>query len=442
MRPPGKFLLDLFVSPGFGELVGHADAVIDGVVIRGSVTDDAHATHTQQHRAAVFGVVEAPAELVEGLPRKQRPHLGRDGAGERFPQHVAHKTANALAGLECYVAHKTVADNHVGVAVEDVAAFHIADELDGERFEQLKRLTREVVALGLFFADGEQADARFLHLEHAAGVHLTHYGELLQVMGLAIHVGAHVEQHAGVAGRGRHGSRQRRPIDAGQGAQHHLGGSHRRAGVSCRDEARALVLADQLQSNAHRAVFFGAYRVGGLLVHANAFGGMLDGDGQVLILEVLVEQVAQLRLRPNEMDPYRKGAAGKDGAPNLRLRGLVAAECVQRYVDQHVLALAGNYLASLTSRTARPLYSPHLAQARWGSFFSWQLGHSETPVAVKKSWERRRAVRRVEWRRFGFGMVQFLSVSFALPGSASVRNRPASQESATPSNFRDQHLRT
>ena len=38
------------------------------------------------------------------------------------------------------------------------------------------------------------------------------------------------------------------------------------------------------------------------------------------------------------------------------------------------------FAASLVSSTARPLYSPHLGQARWGSFFSWQFGHSETPV--------------------------------------------------------------
>jgi len=69
------------------------------------------------------------------------------------------------------------------------------------------------------------------------------------------------------------------------------------------------------------------------------------------------------------------------------------------------------FAASLVSSTARPLYSPHLAQARWGSFFSWQFGHSDKPVAVRKSWERRRAVRRVEWRLFGFGMMQFLSCS-------------------------------
>ena len=63
----------------------------------------------------------------------------------------------------------------------------------------------------------------------------------------------------------------------------------------------------------------------------------------------------------------------------------------------------------LTPEPRGPCTAPHLGQARWGSFFSWQLGHSETPVAVRKSWARRLAVRRVEWRLFGFGMVQFLS---------------------------------
>ena len=84
------------------------------------------------------------------------------------------------------------------------------------------------------------------------------------------------------------------------------------------------------------------------------------------------------------------------------------------------------YFASFTSSTARPLYAPHLGQARWGSFFSWQLGHSESPDAVRKSWARRMAVRRVEWRLFGFGMMQFLSILAARPAcalSASIPRR-------------------
>jgi hypothetical protein len=45
-----------------------------------------------------------------------------------------------------------------------------------------------------------------------------------------------------------------------------------------------------------------------------------------------------------------------------------------------------------------------LAQARWGIFFSWQLGHSESECFDKASWARRVEVRLCEWRRFGLGM--------------------------------------
>ena len=41
----GEFALDTLVSSGFGELVGHADAVEDGVVVRRAVPNDADAAH-------------------------------------------------------------------------------------------------------------------------------------------------------------------------------------------------------------------------------------------------------------------------------------------------------------------------------------------------------------------------------------------------------------
>jgi hypothetical protein len=47
---------------------------------------------------------------------------------------------------------------------------------------------------------------------------------------------------------------------------------------------------------------------------------------------------------------------------------------------------------------------PHLGQALWGSFRSWQLGHSDTPIGVSASCERRLEVRALEWRRFGLGI--------------------------------------
>ena len=71
--------------------------------------------------------------------------------------------------------------------------------MDGQSLEQGQRLAGKLVALGLLFADGEQADAGLGDFENAAGVHLAHHGELLKILRFAIDVGAYVEQHAWVA---------------------------------------------------------------------------------------------------------------------------------------------------------------------------------------------------------------------------------------------------
>ena len=335
LRVAGEPLLDALGGAALGELVRHADAVEDGAVVGGAVADDADAAHAEQGRAAIFAVVEAAAELVEGAAGEQRAHLGGHGAGKRLAQHFAHKAAYALAGFERHVADKAVADDDVGQAAEDVAALHVADEADGQRLEQRKGLAGEVVALGLFFADGEQADARLVDFEHGAGIHLAHQRELGQILGFAVHIGAHVEQHAGISGGTGHGVGQGRAVDAGQRTQHHLGGGHGRAGIARGDKARRLALAHQLEAHAHGAVALGSHRLGRLFVHADAFRGMVDDDGQVFVVEVFVEQVAQLRLGPDEMDAHGQSAAGEDRPANLRLRSFVGTYGVKRDVDEH-----------------------------------------------------------------------------------------------------------
>ena len=163
------------------------------------MADDAHPAHAQQRRTAVLPVIQSAAEFVEGLPRQQRSHLCGYGAGQRLAQHVAHKAANTFAGLQRHVAHKAVAHNHVRQSAEDVAPFHVADELDRQRLQQRERLTGQIVALGLFFANREQTHARRVDFEHAAGIHFAHHGKLLQIMRLAVHVRAHIQQHARIA---------------------------------------------------------------------------------------------------------------------------------------------------------------------------------------------------------------------------------------------------
>ena len=65
---------------------------------------------------------------------------------------------------------------------------------------------------------------------------------------------------------------------------------------------------------------------------------MVDDDGQVFVFEVLVEQVAQLRLRPDQMDPHGQSAAGEDGPANLRLGSFVGTYGVKRDVGEHRLS--------------------------------------------------------------------------------------------------------
>ena len=57
--------------------------------------------------------------------------------------------------------------------------------------------------------------------------------------------------------------------------------------------------------------------------------------GRSSFFEVLVEQVAQLRLGPDQMDPHRQGAAGEDRPANLRLGSFVGTYGVKRDVGEH-----------------------------------------------------------------------------------------------------------
>jgi hypothetical protein len=80
---------------------------------------------------------------------------------------------------------------------------------------------------------------------------------------------------------------------------------------------------------------------------------MVNHDGEIFIFEVLVEQVAELRLGSDQMDAHRQASAGENRPPDLRLWSFVGTYGVERNVNEHGCSI---YLtASLMSRTARPL---------------------------------------------------------------------------------------
>src|SRR6266498_2011991 len=69
----------------------------------------------------------------------------------------------------------------------------VADEVDVARGTQLgQRFEHQRVALGIFLADRQQPDARIRTPEQVARVDRTHVGELDQIGGLALRVGADV----------------------------------------------------------------------------------------------------------------------------------------------------------------------------------------------------------------------------------------------------------
>ena len=276
---------DAGVDLGVGELGGDADAVHDGVGVGRAVADDAGAADAEEGSAAVFGVVEALFEALEGALREKGAELRGDGGAEAFAEGGADELGEAFAGFEGDVADEAVADDDVGVAVEEIAAFDVADAMEGGLAEEREGVAGLGVAFGVFFADREQADAGLGDAKEVAGVDVAHEGELDEVFGVGVDVGADVEEKRGVAVGGGQGGGEGGPIDSGEHAEDHLGGGHGGAGVAGGEEAGGLPFADELEADAHAGVAFGADGLGGFVVHADPLGGVDDFDGKALAFE-------------------------------------------------------------------------------------------------------------------------------------------------------------
>ena len=91
--------------------------------------DHSDTAHAQQRRAAGLGIIGALAEIVERALGKRVPDLGRQAALDRFLQHTADVLHKTFAELQCDIADKSVAHDHVHVAAEYVAPFHVAHEI-------------------------------------------------------------------------------------------------------------------------------------------------------------------------------------------------------------------------------------------------------------------------------------------------------------------------
>ena len=180
----------------------------------------------------------------------------------RLKQHLGE----TLAELEDDVADEAVADDDIHLAGVDVAALDVADEVEAEGrrggLDQLMRLLRQLVALGLFFAVGEQADAGMLYAEDAAHVGVAHDGELEQIGRLAVGVGAHVEHQRVASARRWNDAAERWAIHTLDAAEREDRGGQDGATVAGGDGGDRPAIADELMRHRDAVTRLGAHRLG------------------------------------------------------------------------------------------------------------------------------------------------------------------------------------
>ena len=117
----------------------------------------------------------------------------------RFFEQAKNFERQPFANFQGDISDESIADDDVDDAGEKIAAFDVADEVDGTFLEARVDFAGQFVAFNFFFADGEQADARAAISESGAVIDLAHDRELDEVLGLGIDVGADIEQDGDAA---------------------------------------------------------------------------------------------------------------------------------------------------------------------------------------------------------------------------------------------------
>jgi hypothetical protein len=130
------------------------------------------------------------------------------------------------------------------------------------------RLARQLVALGLFFADRQQPDPGTLGAGGNPRVGATHDGELQQVVRPALDVRPCIQQNRGTRPR-RNRRRQRRTIDAGDHPERGVGRHHRGPGMPGAEQRRSVAARHQLGGDADRGQRLAPQRHGRRVGHAD-----------------------------------------------------------------------------------------------------------------------------------------------------------------------------
>ena len=207
----GQVLADVVVEPVHHHVHRHVDRMGEAFGVGAAMRLHHHTIQPQHHRAVVAPRIEPFAQPIQRRAQQQIGQPGGEAAAEHLAQQVADQLQRALAGLQRDVAGEAVGHHHVGGAGGDVVALDEAVELRGDMAgaQRLGGAPQRVVALQLLGADIQQADGRRGQAKHGAGEHVAHDGELDQVAGVALHVGAEVQHHHVAARRGADGGHGR-----------------------------------------------------------------------------------------------------------------------------------------------------------------------------------------------------------------------------------------
>ena len=208
------------------------------------MTDDAHAFHAKQRRAAVLGIIQLSQRRANRL--LLHPLLD---------EHANHQRCDCLVELENDIADETVTHHDIQISIVtrprgQVASFAVAEKIQTGFREQRVRFLRDRVALLRLFANAEQADGGIRASEDVLCVDRANTRKLHELIGRAIDVGAGIQHDdRSLGGRKNRGDRGALESRMQPEQQHRCG--HLCAGVARGDECIGLSVLLQPQADHH-----------------------------------------------------------------------------------------------------------------------------------------------------------------------------------------------
>ncbi|MNN32872.1 hypothetical protein D3C81_1466050 [compost metagenome] len=141
-------------------------------------------------------------------------HRSRRQAGsEQRLEPCGNHRRQPFAGLQQDIADEAIAHHHISQTAIEAIPLYVTDEIHSiRRLKQVGGQLHLLVTLDLFRAHIQQSHTR-PDLAQRLGGHGAHDGELVEVLGTAVDVGAKIQQMT-TAGLRRHRSNHGRPVDA------------------------------------------------------------------------------------------------------------------------------------------------------------------------------------------------------------------------------------